>query len=82
MPTNNGDVQGFAQPRQPPPLVINQRLERADINDQAGGEWLLKQMGQNGEEGGFSLSGRRGRGHNDVTVSVDKGRDGPFLSVS
>jgi len=56
MPGGDGNIQWLGQLCQSAHLVIDERLERADVENNSKFISVLSQLRKDGKEGGFSLS--------------------------
>ena len=84
MPVPDGDVRLGAQIAQAEELVVDERLQRTDVDAAHGGRRILIEQGDNGEEGRLRLAGGGGGRQQHVVVGMKDGLarghlDGPQI---
>lgn len=80
MPRPDRYLQLLAEPVQATKLVVDERFQRADVDNQPG---LLhgKQIRQRGQKGCLRFAGCGCRGHDDITVAFDNEWNRLFLCI-
>ena len=73
VPVPHRDIRLGAQVVQPGKLVVDQRLQGADVNAAHAGGHILGKQGDDGEERRLRLAGGRGGGEQHVFVRVENG---------
>ena len=71
VPVPHGDLRLRAQVVEAAELVVDERLQRADIDRAHGGGRVLIELGQNREEGGLRFAGGGGGAQQQVVVGVE-----------
>jgi hypothetical protein len=80
VPFHNGNAHVVAQFVQTLKLVVDQRLQRADVEDGKARFFALRHLGEDGQESSFRLSGRGRRRDQDVPIAVQHGIHGASLN--
>ena len=73
MPVPHRDSRLVAQLVEPEKLVVDEGLQRADINTADGFGHILGKQGDDGEKGGLGLAGGGGGGEQHIVVGVENG---------
>ena len=71
MPALNWNITFCQHPLEPYELIVDEGLERADIQCADGGRWFGSQFRQDGKQRGFGLAARRSAG-NEEMVGLSK----------
>ena len=79
MPPGHRDVRLGAQLAQAAELVVDQRFQRGNVQDPHTVRRVLRQQGQDGEEGCFSLAGGCGGGQQHIVLPAEDGLPGGVL---
>src|SRR6185437_4081771 len=81
MPRPDGYVQVLAEAFKPSELVVDQRFQRADVDDQAL-VWPAEQMGHGRQESGLGFPRGRAGCHDDILIAWQDQRNGLFLHLA
>jgi hypothetical protein len=82
MPAGDGNLQCFAQIVEPRALIVDQRLQRTDVQHRPAARLVAQQVRKNGEKSGFRLARRRRRRDDHVAVGVDQRGHRAFLRIA
>ena len=82
VPLVDGDLRLLAELLQPRELVVDQRLERPDVNRSDTRGRFFEHTGQDGQEGRFGFPGRRPGRDDQVTRAVKDFMDGVHLYLA
>lgn len=78
MPFGDRHFQRKTEVVEPQELIVDERLERADIHGVKAFGTVIRDLGQNGKEGSFGLAGGRRRRDHHVIVMIKDGLDRPL----
>ncbi len=62
-------------------LVVDQRFERADIEDVEAGSATARHSREEGQKRGFGLAARGRRGNDHISLALEEHRDRPLLDI-
>ena len=83
VPAMHGNLERLAQALEPPELIVDESLQRADVEqlEAAPAAGTLREAGQQRHKGRFGLAGGRRRRDDHVGVAAQEKRDRLFLDI-
>ena len=73
VPVPHGDARLGTQVIRPQKLIVDQRLERADVDRPHRSGRILKKLGEDGEKGSLRLAGSGGGTQQHVVIGIENG---------